>query len=391
MPRRSILSAAERESCCGTRSVWNGQHTGYGAMTMPSMISPVKPAPVAVADLVNGGDDQARKSPCIFINHNVSLHRNVTPHNTVTKRKTTRARAATISQEQVNAAADAIRASGAKPTARAVREAVGGGSMATVLKLLQVWHGGQVRVEDGPIVLPAGLQRALVDFIAQEVAGAKAGLQSDLVVAQQANGDLIAESERQSSTIELQAVALESALAEKAELIGRLAQVESELARSTEDVAGERQAAELARTENAKAQLRLDALPRIEAEVDRLRAELASERTAKVAAEQAAAVAHQKAAGLAERLADAQAQLKEQKQHVNTLENDKRRLETDVAAIGKEARDSAAAVGKLQGLTTALQQQLNNLQPPATEQSTKTGDKPVEKTKKTPPNNGMPG
>lgn len=299
-------------------------------------------------------------------------------------------REATITQEQVNAAADAIRAGGAKPTARAVREAVGSGSMATVLKLLQVWQGGQARVEDSPVVLPVGLQRALVEFIAQEVAGAKASLQSDLVVAQQANGDLIAESERQSSTIELQAEALESAQAEKAELVGRLAQVESELARATENVDGERQAAELARTELAKAQLRLDALPRIEAEVDRLRAELVTERTAKVAAEQAAAVANQKAAGLAERLADAQAQLKEQKQHINALETDKRRLEAEATAISKEARDSAAQVGKLEGLATALQQQLSVLQQPATTPPTEKGEKPVDKTKKTPPNNGMP-
>lgn len=219
------------------------------------------------------------------------------------------AREATITQEQINAVADTIRASGTKPTARAVREAVGGGSMATVLKLLQVWQGGQVRVEEGPVVLPAGLQRALVDFIGQEVAGAKADLQTDLVAAQQANGDLIAESERQASTIELQATALESAQAEKAELAGRLAQVESDLVRATEDVAGERQAAEYARTELAKAQLRLEALPRIEAEADHLRAELATERTAKVGAEQSAAVAAEKVAGLTARLGDAQARI----------------------------------------------------------------------------------
>ena len=201
------------------------------------------------------------------------------------------AREATITQEQINAAADAIRASGTKPTARAVREAVGGGSMATVLKLLQIWQGGRVRVVEDPVVLPAGLQRALVDFIGQEVAGAKADLQSELIVTQQANSDLIAESERQASTIELQAAALESAQAEKAVLAGRLAQVESDLVRANDDIAQERNAAELARTELAKAQLRLEALPRIEAEADRLRSELEAERTAKVAAEQAAAVA----------------------------------------------------------------------------------------------------
>lgn len=201
------------------------------------------------------------------------------------------AREATITQEQVNATADTIRAGGAKPTARAVREALGGGSMATVLKFLQVWQAGQVRAEESPVVLPAGLQRALVDFIGREVAIAKAVLQDDLVAAQQANGDLISESERQASTIELQAEALESAQGEKAVLAGRLAQVESELARASDDVAAERQAAEHARTELAKAQLRLEALPRIEAEADRLRGELEAERAAKVSAEQAAAVA----------------------------------------------------------------------------------------------------
>lgn len=219
------------------------------------------------------------------------------------------AREATITQEQVNAAADAIRAAGTKPTARGVRETLGGGSMATVLKFLQIWQAGQVRTAESPVVLPAGLQRALVDFIGQEVAGAKAELQADLVAAQQANGDLIAESERQASTIELQAEALESVQEEKAELAGRLAQVESDLAKAGDDVGTERQAAEHARTELAKAQLRLESLPRLEAEADRLRAELDQERTAKVAAEQAAAVATEKGTGLAERLAEAKARI----------------------------------------------------------------------------------
>jgi chromosome segregation ATPase len=306
-------------------------------------------------------------------------------------------RDATITQEQVNAAADAIRATGTKPTARAVREAVGGGSMATVLKLLQVWQSGQARTEESPIALPAGLQRALVDFIAQEVASAKVNLQADLVVAQQANNDLIAESERQASTIELQASALESAQAEKAELVGRLAQVESELARAVEDVAGERHAAEQARTELAKAQLRLEAMPILEAENERLRTALESERTLRTEAQRQAATADMKASGLAERLADVQVQLQEQKQHAATLESDKRRLEADVAAISKETRDSAAHLGKLEGLIAALQQQQATLHQTAEQahtvsqnategSSTKTRDKAGDKSGNRHPN-----
>lgn len=231
------------------------------------------------------------------------------------------AREATITQEQVNAAADTIRAGGTKPTARAIREALGGGSMATVLKFFQAWQAGQVRAEESPVVLPAGLQRALVDFIGQEVASAKAVLQDDLVAAQQANGDLIAESERQAATIEIQAEALDTAQAEKAELAGRLAQVESDLAKAGDDVAAERQAAEHARTELAKAQLRLEALPRIEAEADRLRGELEAERAAKVAAEQAAAVALAKLEGMTDRAKTAEAATeKAEKQAANAAQ-----------------------------------------------------------------------
>jgi colicin import membrane protein len=212
-----------------------------------------------------------------------------------------------ITQEQVNAAADSIRAAGDKPAARSIREALGAGSYATVLKFLQVWQARQVRAAETPVTLPTNLQRTLVDYIGQEVSIAKADLQTDLVAAQQANGDLIAESERQASTIELQAEALESSQAEKAELAGRLAQVGSDLARATDDMITERNAAEHARTELAKTQLRLEALPRTEAEADRLRSELERITAAKVAAEQAAAVALAKLEAMADRATKADA------------------------------------------------------------------------------------
>ena len=253
------------------------------------------------------------------------------------------ARESTITQEQVNAAADTIRAAGTKPTARAVREAVGGGSMATVLKLLQNWQGMQTRPAESPVVLPAGLQRALVDFINQEVSGAKAELQADLVASQQANGDLIVESERQASTIELQAEALESVQGEKAELVGRLAQVESDLVKAGDDVTHERQAAEQARTELAKAQLRLEALPRIEAEAERLRGELERERTAKVAAEQSAAVAVARLEAMADRATKAEANTekaeKQAVQAVGELSSARAQVQAQQTALDAAARE----------------------------------------------------
>lgn len=289
------------------------------------------------------------------------------------------AREATITQEQVNAVADSIRAGGTKPTARAVREALGGGSMATVLKFLQAWQSRQVQAIETPIALPAGLQRSLVDWIGQEVATAKADLQADLVASQQANGDLIAESERQASTIELQAEALELAQAETATLAGRLAQVDSDLARATDDVNGERQAAEQARTELAKAQLRLEALPRIEAEVSRLRADLERVAAEKVVAEQAAAVAiarleamtdratkaeaanekaEKQATAVAQELATARVQVQSQQVALNGAAREIDDAKTQARDARAEAKTSAEIAAELRGELTTIKNEL---------------------------------
>ena len=49
-------------------------------------------------------------------------------------------REATITYEQVAAAADAMKVAGGKPTSRGIRERLGNtGSMGTVNKLLQAW------------------------------------------------------------------------------------------------------------------------------------------------------------------------------------------------------------------------------------------------------------
>ena len=273
-------------------------------------------------------------------------------------------RQASITQEQVNAAAETIRADGIKPTARSVRDALGGGSITTVLKLLHIWQNSQSAAEERTIVLPVNIHRALLDLVGQEVAAAKVGPLADLVAAQQANGDLIVENERQSSTIALQAEALELAQAENAQLAGRLVEVESQLTRCQEHDADERKAAETARTERAMALLRLQSLPRIEAEADHLRAEAERERNAKVAAEQVAAVAVAKLDAMTDRAnkAEAKAEEAEKKAHQSSqafhdarvqiqaqqtaLEVAKREM-ADVHLQAKTAREDANKLGEV--------------------------------------------
>ena len=213
-------------------------------------------------------------------------------------------RESVITQEEVNAVADQLRANGAKPTARAVREVLGGGSMATVLTHLQGWQSRQVRPPETQAVLPVGLQRALVDFIAQEVASAKVTLEADLVTAQQANQDLIAESERLAVALQREQSTVETLQADKAELSGRLGQLTKDLEEVRAEAAAQREAAEHARTEKAKLDLRLEGVPRLETEIERLKTVLELERNAKVVAEQQAAVSQA-------RLEKTEAQLKE--------------------------------------------------------------------------------
>lgn len=105
---------------------------------------------------------------------------------------------------------------------------------------------------------------------------------------------MIRECERQALHVENLTSSLEAAHAEKATLSGQLREVEAERDTARQEGTAERHAAETARTELAKARLRLEAMPRLEKEIDELRHELESERQARFAAVQSAAVAEAK-------------------------------------------------------------------------------------------------
>ena len=258
------------------------------------------------------------------------------------------AREATITQEAVNAAADRIRAAGGKPTARAVREELGQGSMATVLRLLQHWQAGQGRAPEAPVMLPVGLQRALLDFIGQEVAAAKFVLEQDLVSAQQAEKDLIAESEAQAAALEALQTLHDTLRAEHSQLEGRYAQLTTDVDEARQTAETHRQAAEAARTEVAKLQLRQEGVPRLEAEIVALKAGLEAERAARDAAEQAAAVAI--------------ARLEQTQGAVEDLKSRLSRTETDLREANQEAGKLRSEVSTLHGALESTRQALGQTQ-----------------------------
>jgi len=202
------------------------------------------------------------------------------------------ARESTITFEQVAAAADSIKAQGSKPTSRAVREVLGSGSMATVCKFMQQWQGGQVhqsQVADD--TLDMAIVRAISNQIAIKVQEATLIASTQLADLQAEASAIITENERQAVEIEIQAVDLSSFQNQCAAYAGRVQQLESEAERLIADLAVERQAAESARIALAKAELRLEAVPRIEAEISAVRVELLLSQKQAAEQHEAAAVA----------------------------------------------------------------------------------------------------
>ena len=275
-------------------------------------------------------------------------------------------RESTITFEQISAVADAMKTEGVKPTSRAVRERLGNtGSMGTINKLLGRWKSGQERQISAALVLPPALQRVLLEFMDNELTAARTTLEAELAEQQQEAADLATENERQVVENDAQAEAIESLRADVAAHRGRAGQLESDLAVARDEAVRERAGAELARTELAKAQLRLEAMPRLEADLVAVRAVLETERTGRQQAEQSAAVLAAKLEAAERRAteADARTTKAEAAAQVNQgrLESTLRELDAAKGAMATAtaaAEKSGEAAAELRGQLEALKAQV---------------------------------
>jgi chromosome segregation ATPase len=250
-------------------------------------------------------------------------------------------RESAITYEQVVAAADAMKAGGLRPTSRAIRERLGNtGSMGTINRMLGEWKVGQEHAITSALVLPSGIQRAILEFMGQELSAAKAALEADLAEQHQEVADLATENERQASEIDGHIAAVTALQVELAMLQGRATQVDLDCHAAQAEAERERQAAESARTELAKAMLRLESMPRLEADLGTVRAALESEQRARVAAEQSAAVLAAQLVGCNDRGAELQNREAKGLAHAAELEH---QLQAATADAGK-ARAAAQTV-----------------------------------------------
>ena len=212
-----------------------------------------------------------------------------------------------ITFEQVAAVADAIAARGDRPTLRGVRAELGSGSMGTIQKHLAAWQGQRRQIVTSAATLPTEIQRVILSEIEREVDAARAELEAELAATKGDRDALAEDNEAQAEQIEQQTARLDEIEATSQQQAGRIAQLESDLETAWQATERERGVAEQARQALAKAELRLEALPKVEAEVERLRAALEASQARATTAEQLAAVTAEKLAGVEARLADAQA------------------------------------------------------------------------------------
>lgn len=202
------------------------------------------------------------------------------------------ARKSTISYEQVAAIADTITTQGERPTVVSVRAELGTGNAGTVAKHLREWAAEQVKQNKAVCnTLDPSIARVISTQIAKSVQEATVYIATQLADSHAETDILIAEIERQDADLDLQAAEFVTLKEQHLALIGRTQQLAADATRNTAMLITERAATESARVELAKAELRLEAVPRIEAEVEKLRTEALEVRTQAANLHEIAAVA----------------------------------------------------------------------------------------------------
>lgn len=199
-------------------------------------------------------------------------------------------RQASVTIEHVKTAVAALRAEGKTASSRNVREKLGTGSMGTISKLLQQCLDDKEGTPDSLRQLPPELQRVILAFADQQAEAARTQIGEELISCKLEVAGLAEDNERLTTIIEDLRMQLAQALSGRAAAEGRVEQVLGELAGAREETKVERHAAEAARVEMAKLQLRLDALGPLDVELRDARAQSEERREECARVLQAAAV-----------------------------------------------------------------------------------------------------
>lgn len=198
-----------------------------------------------------------------------------------------------ITQEDVNAICERLRAQGKRPSTRLIRSEHGAGSTGTIQAMLRVWEANNPEAETG-VVLTTALQKTLQDNLGYEVSRAKQELHDKLEVASETISDLVRENEQLAGENAQLEDANGKLLDGLAEAKGQVQQLQEDIAAAKAAEAQQRADADQLRGDLARAQLRLEQVDKLEAnhtatlqQLEQMRAsQVESERLASVSAAQ---------------------------------------------------------------------------------------------------------
>lgn len=278
---------------------------------------------------------------------------------------------ATVTQERVYSAAEAIEAAGGRASVRSVRDHLGGGSPNQITPFLAAWRAKKPVVAAAEIQLDPRIGQLIAEQV--RVAAGEAAKRADeraaeaedtLTLCQQENTEI---AEQLATTLN----ALDESRAKGEQQAGTIGELREEIERvrreADEEVTDaqaradrERESAETARHALARAELRLEALPRLEAEVERLRTALEESQSGRQVAEQQAAVATAKLEAAAQRVTTAEDRERDARQQASKA------LETAEKASG-EAHQAQIALQATQARLESTSRELETAQAAATE------------------------
>ena len=182
-----------------------------------------------------------------------------------------------VTFDEVAAAADRITARAERPTLRGVRAELGTGSLGTIQKHLADGQAGRRQIETASVTLPTEIQRVILFEIERNVAEARSRLETELADLKSDRDTLAEETEQQASALQKAERHADEQSTEIGRQAGMIEQLQRDLTDVKEQITREREAAETARKAAALAELRLESLPKLQDEIEALRAKLENE------------------------------------------------------------------------------------------------------------------
>lgn len=256
-----------------------------------------------------------------------------------------------ITFDQVATVADALIGEGKQPSIVAVRERLGTGSSSTIHQFLTTWRAARPQAVIAAPELPASLTTAIASEIERAAANARSEIESKLVQSQAeavelANASELIEAERDELFEQVAELTTE-----RDTLAGKAEQQAQDIKVQSERIEREQQAAEAARVELAKAQLKIEAgtdrLVEKVQEIERLRTTLAIENEGRIEAEQQAAVLTAKLESMTDRANKAEARINQAEkqaqqtvQEINGIRNQVQAQQVELSTASRELADA---------------------------------------------------